>query len=273
MYIDSHAHIESADFDADRDSVIDRAREAGVDIIVNIGNGEIARDSHSAAFQLAEQYPFIYTTVGVHPHEASLFDSSLEARLVDLSHNPKVIAWGEIGLDYHYDNSPREVQRHAFRRQMQLARERKLPVSIHTREAEADTVAIIREEWDGSGLGGVIHCFTGTTALADQAVELGFCISFSGVITFKKAEELRETARQTPLERLLIETDSPFLSPAPFRGQRNEPARVVETARVLAELREISPEEIGRITSENFHRLFRVEDGGPATRASDGITR
>jgi TatD DNase family protein len=267
MYVDSHAHIDSADFDADRDSVIQRALEAGVDIIVDIGNGEIARDSHSNALRLAEQYPFIYTTVGVHPHEARLFDPSLEARLVDLSHNPKVIAWGEIGLDYHYDNSPREVQRQAFRRQMQLARERKLPVSIHTRDAEGDTLAIIREEWDGSGLGGVIHCFTGTRALAEQALELGFCISFSGVVTFKKAEALRQTARQVPLDRLLIETDSPFLSPAPFRGQRNEPARVVETARVLAALRELAPEEIGRITSENFRRLFRLEDSNLATKA------
>ena len=267
MYIDSHAHIESSEFDADRDSVIQRALEAGVDLIVNIGNGEIARDSHSAALALAEQYPFIFTTVGVHPHEASLFDPNLEARLLDLSHNPKVIAWGEIGLDYHYDNSPREMQRKAFRRQLQLARERKLPVSIHTREAEDDTLAIIREEWDGSGIASVIHCFTGTRNLAEQAVELGFCISFSGVITFKKAEDLRETARLVPLDQLLIETDSPFLSPAPFRGQRNEPARVVETARVLAELRKMSPEEIGRITSENFHRLFRLEDGSPATQA------
>ena len=267
MYIDSHAHIESNEFDADRDSVIQRALEAGVDIIVDIGNGEIARDSHSTAIRLAEQYSFIYTTVGVHPHEARLFDPSLEARLLDLSHNPKVIAWGEIGLDYHYDNSPREVQRQAFRRQMQLARERRLPVSIHTREAEADTLAIIREEWEGSGLGGVIHCFTGTRALAEQALDLGFCISFSGVVTFKKADELRETARQVPLDRLLIETDSPFLSPAPFRGQRNEPARVVETARVLGTLRELAPEEIGRITSENFHRLFRLEDSNLATQA------
>ena len=269
MYIDSHAHIESDDFDADRDLVIQRALEAGVDIIVDIGNGEIARDSHSSAFRLAEQYPFIYTTVGVHPHEARLFDPSLEARLVDLSHHSKVIAWGEIGLDYHYDNSPREVQRQAFRRQMQLARARTLPVSIHTREAEDDTLAIIREEWDGSGLGGVIHCFTGTRALAEQAVELGFCISFSGVVTFKKADDLREIALQVPLDKLLIETDSPFLSPAPFRGQRNEPARVLETARVLGALRGLAPEEIGRVTSENFTRLFRVE----VDNAADGARR
>ena len=260
MYIDSHAHIDSDEFDADRDSVIQRALEAGVDVIVDIGNGDIARDSHSTAIRLAEQYSFIYTTVGVHPHEASLFDSTLQARLMDLSQNKKVIAWGEIGLDYHYDNSPRDVQRRVFRKQMQLARERKLPVSIHTREAEEDTLAIIREEWDGSGLGGVIHCFTGTRALAEQALELGFCISFSGVVTFKKADELREVAGRVPLERLLIETDSPFLSPSPFRGQRNEPARVVETARALGTIRGLSPEEIGRITSENFHRLFRLED-------------
>jgi len=264
MYIDSHAHIDSDEFDGDRDSVIQRALEAGVDIIVDIGNGDVARDSHTTALRLAEEYPFVYTTVGVHPHEARLFDESLEARLVDLSHNPKVIAWGEIGLDYHYDNSPRETQRQAFRKQLQLARERMLPVSIHTREAEADTLSIIRDEWQAAGLGGVIHCFTGTRALAEQAVELGFCISFSGVVTFKKAEDLRETARQVPLDRLLIETDSPFLSPAPFRGQRNEPARVVETARALAAIRELGVEEIGRITSENFRRLFRLDESNGA---------
>ena len=272
MYIDSHSHIDSNEFDADRDLVIQRALAVGVDIIVDIGNGDIVRDSHSTAIRLAEQYPFVYTTVGVHPHEARLFDPSLEARLVDLSHNPKVIAWGEIGLDYHYDNSPRDVQRSAFRKQMQLARERKLPVSIHTREAEDDTLAIIREEWHGSGLGGVIHCFTGTRALAEQALELDFCISFSGVVTFKNAEELRETARQVPLDRLLIETDSPFLSPSPFRGQRNEPARVVETARALGAVRELEPEEIGRITSENFRRLFRLGDSSLATNAQKALT-
>jgi len=258
MYTDSHAHIEGTEFDADREAVIQRALDAGVEIIVCVGDGEVAADSHAAAFRIAEEYPFIYTTVGVHPHEARLLDDRLYAKLQDLSQHPKVIAWGEIGLDYHYDNSPREAQREAFKRQLRMARERQLPISIHTREAEADTLAILDEEWKDSGLGGVIHCFTGTRAFAEAAVDLGFLISFSGVVTFKKAEDLRETARRLPIEKLLIETDSPFLAPAPYRGRRNEPAYVVETAVAISELRGTSPEEIGRATSENFTRLFKL---------------
>jgi len=256
MYIDSHAHIEGSEFDADREAVIQRALDAGIDIIVCVGNGDVAADSHTAAFRVADQYPFIYTTVGVHPHEASLLDDKLCAKLMQLSLHPKVIAWGEIGLDYHYDNSPRDVQREAFRRQLRMARERRLPISIHTREAEADTLAILEEEWKGSELGGVIHCFTGTRSFAESAVELGFVISFSGVITFKSGGDLRETAGVLPLDRILIETDSPFLAPVPYRGRRNEPAFVVETARCLAELRDLTAEEVGRVTSENFYRLF-----------------
>lgn len=258
MYIDSHAHIEGREFDADRDAVIKRALDAGVEIIVCIGNGEVAADSHAAAFRLAEQYEFIYTTLGVHPHEARLLDENLRAQLEELSRHPKVIAWGEIGLDYHYDNSPRDVQREAFRKQLRMARERGVPVSIHTREAEADTLAILREEWTDSGPGGVIHCFTGTRAFAESAVDLGFYISFSGVVTFKKAEELRETARVLPVDRILIETDAPYLAPVPYRGRRNEPAYVVETARAIAELRGTAQETIGRVTSENFARLFAI---------------
>ncbi len=258
MYIDSHAHLEGREFDPDREAVIQRAIEAGVEIIVCVGDGEVAADSHAAAFRIAEQYPFIYTTVGVHPHEARLLDDNLYAKLMDLSQHPKVIAWGEIGLDYHYDNSPRDVQREAFRKQLRMARERGLPVSIHTREAEADTLAILGDEWKGSGLGGVIHCFTGTRAFAEAAVELGFYISFSGVITFKKVEALRETARSIPVDRILIETDSPFLAPIPYRGRRNEPAYVIETARVIGDLRGIESGELGRQTSENFKRLFAI---------------
>jgi len=258
MYIDSHAHIEMSDFDADRDAVIQRALDAGVELIVCVGDGDVANNSHDSAFRLADKHPFIYTTVGVHPHEARLLDDELYARLRDLSQHPKVVAWGEIGLDYHYDNSPREVQRDAFKKQLQMARERKLPISIHTREAEADTIAILDREWNDSELGGVIHCFTGTRAFAEAAVERGFLISFSGVVTFKKAEDLRETARSLPLDRILIETDAPFLAPVPYRGRRNEPAYVVETALAVAELRGIEPEEFARATSENFKRLFGI---------------
>jgi TatD DNase family protein len=262
MYIDSHAHIEGSEFDADREAVMQRALDAGVEIIVCVGDGEVAADSHAAAFRIADQYPFIYTTVGVHPHEARLLDDNLYAQLMELSQHPKVIAWGEIGLDYHYDNSPRDVQRTAFKKQLRMARERGLPISIHTREAEADTLEILEDEWKGSGLGGVIHCFTGTRSFAEAAIELGFCISFSGVVTFKKAEELRETARAIPIDRILIETDSPFLAPVPYRGRRNEPSFVVEIAGRIAELRGMSLVEIGRQTSNNFMRLFDTGEIG-----------
>jgi TatD DNase family protein len=265
LYIDSHAHIEGPEFDADREAVIQRALDAGVETIVCVGNGEVAADSHAAAFRLADQYPFIYTTVGVHPHEARLLDGEMYAKLADLSQHPKVIAWGEIGLDYHYDNSPREVQRDAFTKQLLMARERRLPVVIHTREAEADTLALLDQEWKDSGLGGVIHCFTGTRAFAEAAIERGFLISFSGVVTFKKAEDLRDTAKDLPLDKVLIETDSPFLAPVPYRGKRNEPAYVVETAECIAGLRGVAPEEIGLATSENFKRLFKLSaEGGEA---------
>jgi TatD DNase family protein len=257
VYIDSHAHIEGPEFDVDREAVIARAVEAGVETIVCVGNGEIAADSHSAAFRLAEQHSFIYTTVGVHPHEARLLDGELEAKLADLAQHPKVIAWGEIGLDYHYDNSPRQTQREAFRKQLRMARERGLPVSIHTRDAEPDTVSILDDEWKDTGFGGVIHCFTGTREFADAAIERGFLISFSGVVTFKNAEQLRDTARHLALDKILIETDSPFLAPVPHRGRRNEPAYVVDTAKAIAELRGVDEEEVGRATSKNFVRLFR----------------
>jgi TatD DNase family protein len=264
MFVDSHAHIEGEEFDVDRDDVIKRALDAGVEVIVCVGNGDVSKDSHTAAFRLAEQNDFIYTTVGVHPHEARLFDEELSCRLKDLSQNPKVIAWGEIGLDYHYDNSPREAQREAFRIQLRMARERGLPISIHTREAEAETLSILDQEWTNAGLGGVIHCFTGTRKFAEAAVERGFLISFSGVVTFKKSEDLHETARSLPLDRILIETDSPFLAPVPYRGRRNEPAYVVETAKALAELRGTTVDEVAHQTSGNFRRLFKTLDRGKA---------
>lgn len=270
MYVDSHSHIEMNEFNQDRDEVMQRAIDAGIDVIVDIGDGDVSHDSHSAAFRIAEQYPFIFTTVGVHPHEARLLDDKLYSRLAEMAQHPKVIAVGEVGLDYHYDHSPREIQRHAFRKQLRLARERELPVVIHTREAEADTIAIISEEWSGSAKAGIAHCFTGTRWLADAAVELGFYISFSGVVTFKNAADLRETAAALPLERILIETDCPFLAPEPYRGRRNEPAYVVETARRLADLRGLTPEEIGRITSDNFMRAFAMDGriSAPAPAAS-----
>ena len=262
MFIDSHAHIESEDFDGDRSAMIQRALDAGLEIIVAVGNGDVSKDSHSAAQRIAEKYDFIYTTVGVHPHEARLLDDQLYGRLAEFAAHPKVIAWGEIGLDYHYDNSPRDVQRAAFKKQLQMARERHLPAVIHAREAEEDTLQILRDEWSGADLPGIIHCFTGTQRFAEAAVEMGFLISFAGVVTFKKAEDLRATARSLPLDKILIETDAPFLAPIPYRGRRNEPAYVVETARSIGGLRGLSAEEIGRITSANFKRLFHLDGMG-----------
>jgi hydrolase, TatD family len=274
-FVDSHCHIDGPEYDADREEVIARARAAGVTTLLNVGTG----DPHSGAFEraveLAEQHEEIYAAVGVHPHDAKLFDEAAEQKLVNLiKKSARVIAWGEIGLDYHYDHSPREVQREVFRRQLRLARSAQLPVVIHSRAADDDTIAILKEELaGGTGVsplnhaqdagattdrGGVMHCFGGGLSMAESAIELGLFISFAGNLTFKKAESLREVARQLPLDRLMIETDCPYLTPVPFRGKRNEPARVVETARCLAELHDETLEEIGRITSENFVRLFGV---------------
>ena len=227
--------------------------------MLNVGTG----DPHSGAFEravaLAESHKDIFAAVGVHPHDAKLFDEAAEQKLVNLiKKSARVIAWGEIGLDYHYDHSPREVQREVFRRQLRLARTADLPVVIHSRAADEDTIAILREELADYNRGGVMHCFGGSLSMAESAIDLGFFISFAGNLTFKKAESLREVARQLPLDRLMIETDCPYLTPVPFRGKRNEPARVVETARCLAELHDETLEEIGRITSENFGKLFGV---------------
>ncbi|MGH9427575.1 MAG: TatD family hydrolase, partial [Terriglobia bacterium] len=195
-----------------------------------------------------------------HPHDARLFDDQAEQRIIDLiNQSARVIAWGEIGLDFHYDNSPRDVQMNAFRRQLQLARAALLPVIIHTREAEAETIEILRSEWQASGLPGIMHCFSGTRELAEKAVDLGMFISFSGIVTFKSADDLRDVGTEVPLDRLLIETDCPYLSPVPYRGKRNEPAYVLEVARCLAKLRGVSLEEMGRVTAENFARLFELD--------------
>jgi len=259
MFVDSHCHIDGAEYDADREEVIRRARDAGVTTMLNVGTG----DPHSGAFEraveLAEKHTDIYAAVGVHPHDAKLFDDRAERRLLDLANQSRqVIAWGEIGLDYHYDHSPRDVQRKVFERQLRLARLLELPVVIHSREANDDTIAILREEMAGYERGGVLHCFGGSLEMATSAIDLGFFISFAGNLTFKKAEVLRSIAQQLPLDQLLIETDCPYLTPVPFRGKRNEPALVVETGRCLAELHGRELGEIGHITGENFGKLFRV---------------
>lgn len=270
MFIDSHAHIDGPEYDADREEVITRAAAAGVTTILNVGTG----DPHSGAFEraanLAATHQNIYAAIGVHPHDARLYDEAAEARINNLiATTPKILAWGEIGLDYHYDNSPRDTQRQVFQRQLQAARGCDLPVVIHTRSADADTIEIMRGEYQHashssqssqSSRGGIMHCFGGSLELARAAIDLGFYISFSGNITFKKADDLRATASELPLERLLIETDCPYLTPVPFRGKRNEPARVVEVARCLAAIHGVSLEEVGRITTANFAAIFRLPE-------------
>ena len=258
-FIDSHCHLDGPEYDADREEVIARAREAGVNTMLNVGTGDPHSGVFERAVELAERHSEIYAAVGVHPHDAKLFDDRAEQLLLDLVQQSKrVIAWGEIGLDYHYDHSPRDVQRRIFQRQLRLARALDLPVVIHSRDANDDTIAILREELTGYERAGVLHCFGGSLVMAQAAIELGFFISFAGNLTFKKAEDLRQVARQLPLERLLVETDCPYLTPVPFRGKRNEPARVAETAGFLASLHDQEPQDVARATSENFRRLFRV---------------
>ncbi|HMG73491.1 MAG TPA: TatD family hydrolase [Pyrinomonadaceae bacterium] len=262
MFIDSHCHIDGPEYGSDREEVIARARDAGVSTMLNVGTGDPNSGTLERAVGLAEKHSEIYAAVGVHPHDAKLFDDAAEQRLLNLVRQSKrVIAWGEIGLDYHYDHSPRDTQREVFRRQLRLAREQNLPVVIHSREADDDTIAILSEELTGYKRAGVLHCFGGSLVMAQAAIELGFCISFAGNLTFKKAQDLRDVARQLPLGRLLIETDCPYLTPVPFRGKRNEPARVVETARCLADLHDTELGDIARVTTENFRTLFDVPVG------------
>ena len=256
MLIDSHCHLDMPLFDADRVETIARAREAGVEVMLEIAGSDVAHGSLDKGLQLADEFSFIYAAIGLHPHEASLYDPALERQLFELSRHPKVIGWGEIGLDYHYDYSPRDVQRNVFRRQLEQAIERRLPVIIHTREAETETIQTLKSEFSSSKKRGVFHCFSGSMALAKEALDLGFFISFSGIVTFKKADDLRAVAEYVPTKQLLIETDCPFLAPVPHRGKRNEPAFVVEVARCIAALKNVAIEELGQITAANFARLF-----------------
>ena len=258
MFTDSHAHIDGPEFDADRDEVIQRARAAGVTTILNVGTG----DPHSGVFEraidLGRNNASIYTAIGVHPHDARFYDDDVESLIKRLLASERVVAWGEIGLDFHYDNSPRDVQMDAFRRQLRAAASCDVPVIIHTREAEPETIEILQTEYGSATRRGVFHCFTGTKELAQQALDLDFLISFSGIVTFRKAEDLREIAKQVPLTNLLIETDCPFLAPVPHRGNRNEPAYVVEVARCIAELRGLEIEELAAVTTENFKRILKM---------------
>lgn len=252
--VDSHCHLDGNAFGEDRETVIARAREAGVRWMVAIGTGDGPPDLE-AGIRIAEAYEFIFATVGVHPHDAAKAVDSTWIDLAALAAHRKVVGIGEIGLDYHYNFSPAETQREVFRRQLELAAEAGLPAIIHTREAWADTAAAIREVYAGAKAGGIFHCFSGGPKEAEEALELGFHISYSGIVTFPKAVEIREALALTPDDRILIETDAPYLAPAPHRGKRNEPAYLLRTAEKAAEVRGTRLEDFAALTTKNWISL------------------
>lgn len=270
MLVDSHCHLDFADFADDLDGVIERASDAGVARILSI----CTLPSRFAVTQaIADRYEQVFCAVGVHPHEAAKEGSITVEEIVALTAGAKTVAIGETGLDYHYDYSPRAVQADSFRRHCQAARQTGLPIIVHTREAEEDTVAILREMSAGQGaypLRGVVHCFSGSRWLADQAMEIGFYVSLSGIFTFKKTDEIRQAVAEIPLERLLVETDAPYLAPVPKRGKRNEPAFVAHTAARLAAERELDPDDVARRTTENFFALFNKTAPITGTAAATG---
>lgn len=255
MYIDSHCHLTHDKFDPDREDVLERAREAGIEAILTIG---VDPDDAKLARDLAHDKEMVYASAGMHPHEALHYNSVALARILQLANEEKVIAIGEIGLDYHYDHSPRDKQKTVFRELTAAALQVNRPVIIHTREAEDDTVRILEEEGKGE-LRGVIHSFTGSMEMMQRCVELGFYIGLNGIVTFPRSEDLQEVVREIPAGRILIETDAPYLSPAPHRGRRNEPARVVDVCRTVAEIRGVQEETIARRTRENFRDLFGID--------------
>ena len=252
ILVDSHVHLDHEQFRPDLDALVGRAHDQGITRMLTIGTGD-GPPKLDCAVELAAKYAGVYATVGVHPHEASKANAATFDELRRLLREPSVVALGEIGLDYHYDFSPREVQREVFRRQLGLAQEAGKPVIIHTREAWPDTVDLLRREWSGPG---IMHCFTGDAAQAREALDLGFHLSFGGVVTFNKAESLRQAAAIVPDDRLLVETDAPYLAPIPYRGKRNEPAFMVETVRKLAQVRGVEPDHVASVTTANFERLM-----------------
>jgi TatD DNase family protein len=252
---DSHCHLTDAQFDSDRNALLVRARDAGVSRFIVIGaNGDFVHNEK--AIVLAQEHEDVFAVVGVHPHDAKSITNETYVRLRELAQHPKVIGLGETGLDFYYDNSPREAQRAHFRAFIRLARELQLPLSMHVRDAYSEAAQILREEGEGQ-IQGVMHCFTGSAEEAKTLLELGLYISFSGIVTFKSAADLREVARLVPLDRLLIETDCPLLAPLPYRGKRNEPAYVVQVAKVIAETRSCALEELATATWKNTAMLFR----------------
>jgi TatD DNase family protein len=263
-FVDSHCHLDDEAFDPDRAAVLERARQAGVAtcLVVGVMDG---KGGHRRALDVARDL-HLPCAAGLHPHEARWLSPETEAELRRLGGAKTIVGLGEIGLDFHYDHSPREDQERAFRAQIRLARELNLPIIIHTRAADDETLRILREERVGPA-GGVVHCFSGGETLADGAIELGLHMSFSGIVTFPRAQNLREIARTVPLDRLLVETDAPYLAPVPHRGRRNEPAHVVRVLETIGAERHLPVDELGRVTTENFSRLFGVTV--PVTRRAD----
>lgn len=253
MLIDTHCHLDMKLFDSDRNEVVKRAKEDGIEYIINIGSD---REGNIKGLKVSNEYPHVFSSVGIHPHDAKTLDERLFNEIKEWAQKPKVVAIGEIGLDYHYLHSPKKVQIDTFKKQIALAKELSLPIIVHSREAREDTLDILKKE--AKWIPGVMHCFSGDMDMAKQVIEIGFYISFAGQVTFKKAEELREVAKAIPDERLLIETDAPYLSPVPKRGKRNEPSYLKHTAQALADIRGVTLEDIARITSLNAKRLFKI---------------
>jgi len=267
--IDTHCHLEMDDFDPDRDEVIKRAKDAGIEAIITIGSDV---ESNIQALELSEKYDFVYSSIAIHPHDAEDFSEDIYLKLKEWISREKVVAIGETGLDYHYEYSPREIQRDVFKRHLALAKETDLPVVIHSREAKKDTLEII----EASGVNrGVFHCFSGDITMAEKAMAMGFYISVAGPVTFKNARRLAEIVKAIPDDYLLIETDAPYLAPEPFRGKRNEPSYLVHTAKAIAELKGVHVEDLVRITTLNAKRLFGIgemaEEGVIAYKIRDTL--
>ncbi len=262
MLVDSHCHLDFPDFAEELDAVVDRARQAGVGRMVTICT-YLSRFDRILA--VAERYDDVLCSLGVHPHQAAEeFEGVTVERLVAMSKHPKVIGLGETGLDYFYDKSPRDVQQECFRRHIRASLEAGLPLIVHTRDADDDTMRIVKEEAAGQPVSGLLHCFSSGRQLAEEALEFGFYLSLSGIVTFKKSEDLRAIVKDVPLDRILVETDAPYLAPIPFRGKRNEPAYVAHTAATVAEVKGVDAAELARATTENFFRLFPRASGGTA---------
>ncbi|MEE9591069.1 MAG: TatD family hydrolase [Thermodesulfobacteriota bacterium] len=256
LFIDTHAHLDDPRFNKDREDVIKRAIEAGIEHIITVGCWEPEKGLDTAV-RIAESYDNIYTAIGAHPHDARVASNDTFQQIEALTEHKKVIAIGETGLDFHYDKSPRNIQMDVFRRHIQIARRSNLPLIIHTREAEGDTLDILKEE-GGEEIGGVFHCFSGDHEMARECIKMGFFLSFTGIVTFTNATNIHEIIKKVPVERILLETDCPYLSPEPHRGKRNEPAFLVETAKKIAEIKALSLEDIARITTLNAKELFGI---------------